>query len=124
MRLAGLTGRPGCIKTASDLEDMGVTTEQSGGDISAATRLALAPEVIVKPMGEDEGGVLLRRDSGEMFTANDTTIFFLNELDGTKQVKDIAASMANVFEVTAAELESDLVDLARELLNQNLVRVA
>ena len=100
-----------------------MTTEQSG-DISPSSKLELAPEVIVKAMGEDEGGVLLRRDSGEMFTANDTTIFFLNELDGTKQVKDIAASMANVFEVTAAELESDLVELARELLSQNLVRVA
>ncbi len=101
-----------------------MTTEQSGIDISASTKLELAPEVIVKTMGEDEGGVLLRRDSGEMFTANDTTIFFLNELDGMKPVKEVAASMANVFEVTAAELEGDLVDLARELLSQNLVRVA
>ncbi|MEQ1941320.1 PqqD family protein [Mesorhizobium sp. VNQ89] len=101
-----------------------MTTEQPGGDISPSTKLELAPEVIVKSMGDDEGGVLLRRDSGEMFTANDTTIFFLNELDGSKQVGDIAASMADVFEVTTAELESDLVELARELLSQNLVRVA
>ncbi len=101
-----------------------MTTEQPGGDISPSTKLELAPEVIVKSMGDDEGGVLLRRDSGEMFTANDTTIFFLNELDGSKQVKDIATSMAEVFEVTAEELEDDLVELARELLSQNLVRVA
>lgn len=84
----------------------------------------IAPKVSVKSMGEDEGGVLLKLDSGEMFTVNDATLAFLGALDGKTSVSSIIDLMLEEFEVERSVLETDMDEIVQELAEQKLIRSA
>ena len=88
----------------------------------AETRYEIAPKVSVKSMGEDEGGVLLKLDSGEMFTVNDTTLAFLGALDGKTTVGNVIDFMLEEFDVERSVLETDLNEIVQELAEQKLIR--
>ena len=92
--------------------------------VSTVTKLALAPNVTLQALGENEGGVVLRLDSGELYTVNDTTLAFLRELDGEHAVADVANRLMQVFDVEEATLAADLVDISRDLLAESLVVIA
>ena len=92
--------------------------------VSPATTLTLSPNVTLQALGEAEGGVLLRLDSGELYTVNDTTLAFLRELDGNRAVADVAGRLATIFDVEEATLTADLIDISSDLLAESLVVVA
>ena len=92
--------------------------------VTTVTRLALAPNVTVQALGENEGGVVLRLDSGELYTVNDTTLAFLRELDGERVLADVANRLTRIFDVEEATLTADLVDISRDLLAESLVVIA
>lgn len=92
--------------------------------ISSATRLALPSHVSVQSLGEDDGGVVLRIDTGEMYTVNDTTLSFLREIDGQRSVADIAGQMVHVFDVEPEVVLADLIEVANGLAAESLVDVA
>jgi hypothetical protein len=96
----------------------------SDNQVDLSSRLKLAPKVTIKAMGENEGGVLLKLDSGEMYTINDTTVAFLESLDGSASLADSVARLHAAFDVERAVLEEDLKVIAGELLDQNLIRLA
>jgi len=83
----------------------------------------VSSKATVKPLGEGEGGVLLKLDSGELYTVNDTTLAFLQELDGSRTVGDASARLAEIFDVEDAVLTADLIDVADELLDEALLTV-
>jgi len=92
--------------------------------LSPLSRLALAPNVTLQSLGEEEGGVLLKLDSGEMYTINDTAVAFLRELDGERTIEDAAARVVEAFDVERAVLIDDLLDVAHELASQALVVIS
>ena len=77
----------------------------------------------MKPLGEGEGGVLLKLDSGELYTVNDTTLAFLQELDGTSTVGDVSARLSDIFDVEGSVLTADLIGVADELIDESLLNV-
>lgn len=92
--------------------------------VSSATRLALPSHVSLQSLGEEDGGVLLRIDTGEMYTVNDTTLSFLQELDGERSVADIAGRMVDAFDVEPAIVLADLIEVANGLAAESLVVIA
>lgn len=92
--------------------------------VSSATRLALPSHVSLQSLGEEEGGVLLKIDTGEMYTVNDTTLSFLRELDGECSVADIAGRLVGVFDVERDVVLADLIEVANGLAAESLVVIA
>ncbi|MEP9398205.1 PqqD family protein [Mesorhizobium sp. KR2-14] len=68
--------------------------------------------------------MLLRIDTGEMYTVNDTTLSFLQELDGERSVADIAGRMVDAFDVEPAIVLADLIEVANGLAAESLVVIA
>jgi coenzyme PQQ synthesis protein D (PqqD) len=96
----------------------------SDTEVVLSSRLKLASKVTLKAMGQNEGGVLLKLDSGEMYTINDTTVAFLETLDGTVSLAESVDRLHVIFDVDRETLETDLKSIASELMDQNLVRSA
>jgi hypothetical protein len=89
--------------------------------LQASSILTLAPKVSMQALGANEGGVLLRLDSGEMYSVNDTTLDFLRRLDGTRTIASIVEEMVTFIDVDAAVLTADLIEIADELRRESLV---
>ena len=101
-----------------------VTNSIRSSALSSSTRLALPPHVSLQALGEDEGGVVLKLDTGEMYTINDTTLAFLQKLDGKRTVAEIVREMVQLFDVDEATLTSDLIEIADDLLGESLLVIA
>ena len=81
---------------------------------------ALPASVSLQPLGEDEGGVLLKMDTGDMFTLNDTAVEFLSRLYGKRKVGAIVRDMLDLFEVDAGTLRTDIAELVADLGNAGI----
>lgn len=91
--------------------------------ISSATCLVLPTHVSLQGLGNEDGGVILNLNSGEMYTINETTLSFLEHLDGKRKIADIAVSLVEIFDVDAETLSSDLVEVAKGLADESLLVV-
>ncbi|PWV99899.1 coenzyme PQQ synthesis protein D (PqqD) [Hoeflea marina] len=100
-----------------------MTVPPSRNGVTHSTRLALSPQSTLQPLGDTEGGVVLKLDSGELFTVNDTSLAFLQELDGTAKIDDVAGRLAEIFDVDAATLTSDLIEIADDLIDESLIYI-
>lgn len=89
--------------------------------LSPSTVLCAASEVSYQDLGEEEGGVVLQMDTGEMYTINDTALSFLKLVDGKRSIVAIKSEMLKEYEVAADELESDLIEIAQQLLADKLL---
>jgi hypothetical protein len=91
--------------------------------VTSSTRFRLGPQISLQELGPDEGGVVLRLDSGELYTINDTTLAFLRGLDGKKTMGDVARSMLDVFEVDEPTLIADITEIAADLVREKVIVV-
>ena len=91
--------------------------------ITSATQLVLGENVALQDLGDEEGGVLLKLDSGEMYTVNETTLAFLQEIDGERSIGDIVERMMSMFDVDQETLSGDVAEIAEELMGESLVVV-
>lgn len=91
------------------------------GRVVEDTLLELAPNITVQSLGEGEGALVLRRDTGEMLVLNDTARDFLVALDGSRTVAAVATQMAETYDVDRSRLVDDLVELAGELMVEAVV---
>ncbi len=101
-----------------------MSTKLAPHTILAHTILAIGARVSLQSMGEGEGGVLLRLDTGEMYTVNDTTMEFLTLVDGMRPIKAIIASLVETFDVDEQTLLDDMTAIASDLAAENLVVIA
>ena len=83
--------------------------------------VALAPQVTVQSLGPNEGGVVLRLDTGDMYTVNDTAFDFLQRVDGARSILEIAAELATFIDVEPAILVDDLCEVAEGLRQETLL---
>lgn len=91
--------------------------------VTSSTRFKLSPQISLQELGPDEGGVVLRLDSGELYTVNDTTLAFLRGLDGQKTMGDVARAMLEVFEVDEPTLLADITEIATDLVREKVIVV-
>lgn len=92
--------------------------------IDDATVLRLSPQATFRPLGEGEGAVVLRFDSGQLFSCNDTTVAFLQAIDGKTSFSAAVDAVHAEFEVERAVLRADLAGLAAQLVEEGLVEIA
>jgi pyrroloquinoline quinone biosynthesis protein D len=92
--------------------------------VTVSTVLRLAEKVSLQPLGEGEGGVILRLDSGELFTVNDSALSFVAALDGNRSLEGTVALIADEYDVDRETLTRDLIEIAADLLAAELVELA
>jgi hypothetical protein len=92
--------------------------------IDDTTVLRLSPQATFRPLGEGEGAVVLRFDSGQLFSCNDTTVAFLEAIDGKTPFAAAIDAVHAKFEVDRTVLRADLQELAGHLVDEGLVEIA
>jgi hypothetical protein len=85
--------------------------------------LRLAPKVTLRRLGKDEGGVMLRLADGQLYTCNDTTVAFLEAIDGCRDLSAIVDRACGMFDATREQVTFDFVELAERLLAENLIQI-
>lgn len=93
----------------------------SSETVTVATVLRVADKVSLQPLGEGQGGVILRLDSGELFSVNDTALSFVAALDGERSVEGAVQLIADEYEVDQETLTGDLIEIASELIAAELI---
>ena len=86
--------------------------------------LRLGDQVSLQGLGDDEGGVLLRLDTGDLYTVNDTAFAFVSNLDGARSIGGAAEVLARDYDVPIETLVSDLIEVASELVSESLLTTA
>jgi hypothetical protein len=76
-------------------------------------------KALFRSLGDD--GVVLKVDSGQMFSCNETAEAFLRRVDGNSNVDEIALSVCEEYDVEPETLLSDLGEMIDELLKENVL---
>lgn len=80
----------------------------------------IEPSVSYQSAGD--GAVILRVSDGQLYTCNATSETFLSHVDGSRTLGEIAAVLCETFEVDINTVTDDLVELARELMDEGILR--
>ncbi|WP_173930931.1 PqqD family protein [Chelativorans sp. Marseille-P2723] len=80
------------------------------------------PSVNYQPVGD--GAVILRFDDGQLFTCNATFEAFLRHVDGNRTLEEIAALLCEEFDVDSGTVTGDLIEIAGELVEEGIIRLA
>lgn len=67
------------------------------------------------------GAVVLMADSGQLYSANETTEAFLARLDGVRTLGDVVDAMLDEFDVERPVLAADILEMARDLAAEGIV---
>jgi pyrroloquinoline quinone biosynthesis protein D len=87
--------------------------------IAESTILKLVPAASFQSLGDS--AVILRSDSGQLYTCNETTEAFLRRLDGKTTIGVIIDSVLDEFEVDRDTLSRDLLGVAADLIAEGIV---
>ncbi len=91
--------------------------------IEDSARLALAPKIAMRQMGETQGAVLVRFSDGQLYSCNDVTAAFLAALDGRRSLAEVTDLLFEDFDVDRGRLAADLAEIAERLVSEGLVRM-
>jgi coenzyme PQQ synthesis protein D (PqqD) len=81
--------------------------------------IAIAPNATFQSLGD--GAVILRTDSGQLFTCNETTEAFLKHVDGRRTLGDITSQVLAEYDVDREVLSTDILALADDLAAQGII---
>jgi len=84
-------------------------------------RLRRNPRVTWRPLEGD--CILLHLDTGFYYTLNPSGRFLWESLDGEKSLSRIHEGLLEEYEIDGESAKEDLLDLAKDLLKEDLVRV-
>lgn len=87
--------------------------------MDANTILQHSPEAVYQTVGEE--AVLINLNTGAYYSLNDTGTAFWELLDGRRTVAECARRIAADYEVEAAVVEADLLELAIDLQGEGLI---
>lgn len=90
--------------------------------IDAQTVLRRAQNTCVQPLCG--GSVILRTDTGQLYSTNETGDSFLSHVNGQRAITDIAHLMKDEFDIESAILFSDILALAEELCAEGILECA
>ena len=80
-----------------------------------------SPEVTHQTVGDE--AILVNINTGSYYSLNDTGAMFWELLDGQRSIADCARLIAAEYQVEAAEVEADLLELAAEFQAEELIVV-
>ena len=66
-------------------------------------------------------GVVLKVDSGQMFSCNETAEAFLRRVDGSLNIEQIAHAVCEDYDVEAETLMGDLDELINQLVDEKVL---
>ena len=89
--------------------------------ISAETRFKLKPDVAFQSLGAEAESVVLALGSGQLYTANASTTFFLEAVKRGESLGEAAGALCASFEVEPERALADLRGLAEHLLAEGLI---
>jgi hypothetical protein len=89
--------------------------------ISDTTVIALAPTASFQSLGDS--AVILRTDSGQLYTCNETTEALLREVDGKRTLSDIIDNVLPSYDVDRETLRADFLTIVAELAAEGIVVV-
>ena len=84
--------------------------------------VTIAPNATFQSLGD--GAVILRTDSGQLFTCNETTETFLKHVDGNRTLAAITSEISAEYDVDIETLTSDIRALASDLAAQGIIVAA
>ncbi|MFN0263143.1 PqqD family protein [Tepidamorphus sp. 3E244] len=87
----------------------------------SSTVYSLTDQASLQGLGESEGGVLLKLETGELYTVNETAYLFLSRLDGKRTVADAAGAISEEYDVDTDSVIADLSDLISQLEDEDLL---
>lgn len=79
-------------------------------------------DVLFTSMGED--AVLLHVQRGDYYSLNKVGARLWMLADGTKNIEDLAKLITDEFEISQGQAIKDVAELAEQLANEDLVKVA
>lgn len=79
----------------------------------------MSPSANYQPVGD--GAVILRFNDGQLYTCNATSEAFLRQVDGTRTLEEIAALLCEEFDVDPDTVTRDLIEIARELVDEGII---
>ena len=85
-------------------------------------RAAIPAEVLVRQLGEET--VILDLASGTYFGLDETGTRIWQLLQQGITLREVCDTMLGEFEVAPQDVERDVLDLARELRDRGLIRIA
>jgi hypothetical protein len=91
--------------------------------IGEQTVLQVSPEVKYQSLGPGQPTVIVSLVSGYLYTANQTTLSFLQAVDGRKSFGAIVAELTRQYEVTAEKLAADMRALSEKLVTEQLLTI-
>jgi pyrroloquinoline quinone biosynthesis protein D len=71
-----------------------------------------------------DGAVVLMADSGQLYSANETTESFLSRVDGALSLGGIVEGMLDEYDVERELLTADMLALARDLVAEGILVAA
>lgn len=71
-----------------------------------------------------DGAVILRTDSGQIYTCNETTEAFLKIVDGRHTFGEILKRLVAAFDIDQDTLTADISSLADDLIEQGIIVAA
>ncbi len=80
-----------------------------------------SPNAAHQLVGEE--AILINLNTGSYYSLNDTGTRFWQLLDGQRTIADCAQLIAGEYEVEAAEVQTDLLELAAEFKAEGLIIV-
>lgn len=83
--------------------------------------LQRSPNAAHQTVGEE--AILINLTSGVYYSLNDTGTMFWELIDGQRSIAACAAEIAREYDVEAAEVTADLLELAEEFQREGLVLV-
>lgn len=89
--------------------------------IPADTRFKLKPDVAFQSLGAEDESVVLSLQSGQLYTANASTTFFLAAVKQGQTLGEAAQGLCASFEVELEQALADLSSLAEQLLGEGLI---
>jgi pyrroloquinoline quinone biosynthesis protein D len=88
--------------------------------VHANTVFALNKQASLQTMGD--GAVILLVDSGQLYTCNETTEFFLKNVDGQRNFGEVVKLFIAEFEVDEATAFLDLTALSSKLMFEGILK--
>lgn len=88
--------------------------------IDSSTVFTLQHHASMQSVGD--GAVVLLTDTGQLFTCNETTEAFLSKLDGQRTFSEVIELLGIEFDADSATLADDFGGLARQLLDEQIIR--
>lgn len=89
--------------------------------IPADSRFRLKPDVAFQALGSEEESVVLALGSGQLYTANASTTFFLDAVKRGQSLDEAAQALCESFEVEPDRALADLAGLAEQLIAEGLI---